>query len=67
MTGTLAALLRRLAALAFLTACVDFLLPEGEARKYVRFAAGLALLQAALALLQAALAPVLRLVSGVIR
>lgn len=60
MTGTLAALLRRLAALAFLTACVDFLLPEGEARKYVRFAAGLALLQAALA-------PVLRLVSGVIR
>lgn len=59
MTGALAALLRRLAALAFLAACVDFLLPEGEARKYVRFAAGLALLQAVLA-------PVLRLVSGVI-
>ena len=60
MTAALGALLRRLAVFAFIAACVDFLLPEGEARKYVRFTAGLALLEAVLA-------PALRFVSGVIR
>lgn len=38
--------MRRLAAFAILTACLDFLMPEGKSRGYVRFAAGLILLDA---------------------
>lgn len=50
---------RRLATLALLAACADFLLPRGEMRKYARFVAGLALLEVLIT-------PLARFLAGVI-
>ncbi|HIT69771.1 MAG TPA: stage III sporulation protein AF [Candidatus Aphodomonas merdavium] len=53
-------LLRRVAAFVLLSACVDFLMPDGNWRAYVRFASGLILLQAVLGPLWQWMSEVLR-------
>lgn len=46
MSGLLA-LFKRLAVFALLSACLDFLMPDGKTKGYLRLAGGLILLEAA--------------------